>query len=112
MQNSNSVAAAESVVQRVYLAVRALATGRGDVRNRLRIAGATLSPLRIDEFPEDIRSDFAWVMKQLTQYDAVGNEGRIEVTLRRIQNSTGEKIAVRMFDIFSQLQNIRGRSLL
>ena len=43
---------AESVVERVYLAVEHLCTALGDVRARLREAVMTLLPLQVREFPE------------------------------------------------------------
>jgi hypothetical protein len=106
------LSAAESVVERVYLSVRHLAVGKGDVRSRLKVVGVTLVPLLENEFPIELREDFRWVMEQLTRYESVSKEGRIEATMNRIQNSTGEKIASRIFEIYSKLQNIRRRPLL
>lgn len=47
--------AAESVVERVYLAVEQLCTGQGDVRSRLEVAILTLLPLQAHEFPEEVQ---------------------------------------------------------
>ena len=107
-----SNAAAESVNERVHLAVETLATGPGDVRSRLKSAGITLAPLRAREFPEELRKDFEWIMEQLTRYDPVGSEGSIEATMKRIQNSTGEKIAKRLFALYGKVQEVRGSPLL
>lgn len=106
-----NVAAAESVLERVFLSIRHLATAKGDVRSRLKVVGVTLAPLLEQEFPAELREDFRWVMQQLTRHDPVFKEGRIEATMNRIQNSTGEKIATRIFEIYSNLQEIRGRPL-
>jgi hypothetical protein len=105
---------AESVVERVYLAVKHLCTGRGDVRKRLVGAINALSPLRAREFPEELQKDFEWVMTESTKYKSkiTKNEGSIEATMKRIRNSTGEKIAVKIFNIYSGFQNIRGFPLL
>ena len=109
---SPSPAAAESVAERMYLAVKALATARGDVRSRLEIAGSLLTPLRADEFPMELQRDFEWVMTQLTRFEPRFSEGRIAATMKRIQNMTGEKIATRIFEIYERIQRMRGRSLL
>jgi hypothetical protein len=107
-----SKAAAESVIERVYLTVETLATEPGDVRSRLKSVGIILAPLQAREFPENLRKDFEWIMEQLTRYDVVGSEGRIEATMNRIKNSTGEKIAKRIFALYSELQEMRGSPLL
>jgi hypothetical protein len=105
---------AESMVERVYLAVKHLYTGRGDVRKRLIGAITTLLPLQAREFPEALQEDFNWVMAQSTKYESKipAYEGNIEATMRRIKSSTGEKIAERIFDIYSGIQDIRGFPLL
>jgi len=105
---------AESVVERMYRAVESLCTGQGDVRNRLIIAIELLLPLDEREFPECIRCDFVWVLKQATKFESVYPEhiGRLQATMRRIKNSTGEKIALRIFEMYSKIQDIRGFPLL
>lgn len=103
---------AESVIERVHLAIETLATGPGDVRSRLKRAGITLTPLQVREFPEELRREFQWIMEQLTRHDPVRSEGRIEATMSRIQNSTGEMIAKRLFALYSKLQEMRGSPLL
>lgn len=105
---------AESVVERVYLAVKYLCIGRGDVRKRLSEAISALLPLQPHEFPDELQADFEWIIKQSTKYDSQipEYEGNIEATMKRIKNSTGEKIADRIFSIYSRIQDIRGFPLL
>ena len=107
-------AQAESVVERVFLAVEHLCVGQGDVRKRLVVAIELLLPLQEKEFPEHLRKDFLWVIAQATKYESKipKYEGTIQATMRRIMNSTGEKIAKRIFKIYSEIQNIRGFPLL
>ena len=102
--------AAEGVIERVYLAIEQLCTGRGDVRKRLQTAIVTLLPLREKEFPEELRGDYRWIIAESTKYKSEMPEfrGDLEETMRRIQNSTGQKIAKRIFHIYSRLQEIRG----
>ena len=100
---------AESVVQRVFQAVECLCTAPGDVRTRLRWAVMILLPLQVQEFPEHLQGDFDWIRSQSTKYKSERpHEGDLEATMRRIKNSTGEKIAERIFKLYSEIQNIRG----
>ena len=104
---------AESVVERVYLAVEQLCTSLGDVRARLRVAVMTLLPLQVREFPEHLQGDFDWIRSQSTKYESEWpDEGNLDATMRRIKNSTGEKIAKRIFELYSDIQDIRGCPLL
>jgi len=107
-------AAAESVVERVYLAVQQLCTGRGDVRNRLEVAVMTLLPLQVRNFPGSLQKDFEWVIRESTKYKSPYPQfrGDLEATMMRIRNSTGQKIAQRIFNIYSAIQDIRGFPLL
>lgn len=107
-------AAAESVVKRVYLAVQQLCTGQGDVRKRLQAAVLMLLPMQVREFPECVQEDFDWVIRESTKYESQYPQfrGDLEATMMRIRNSTGQKIAQRIFDIYSSIQDIRGFPLL
>ncbi len=111
---TTELASAESVVERLYLAVRHLCVAEGDVRARLVISVETLCALRVDEFPERLRADFSWVMAQSTKYPAApgSRHGTIATTMRRIRNTTGRQIAQRIFAIYSEIQEIRGFPLL
>lgn len=106
--------AAESVVKRVYLAVEQLCTGQGDVRKRLEAAVLTLMFLQVHEFPECVQEDFDWVIRESTKYESqyLQFRGNQEATMLRIRNSTGQKIARRIFHIYSSIQDIRGFPLL
>ncbi|MFK5893287.1 MAG: hypothetical protein QM504_08715 [Pseudomonadota bacterium] len=105
---------AESVVKRVYLAIKHLCTSQRDVRKRLVGAIKILLPLQVLKFPEELQADFNWVMAQSTKHKSQipEYEGNIEATMKKIRNSTGEKIAERIFSIYSGLQDIRGFPLL
>ncbi|MEQ6328805.1 hypothetical protein VLF92_10800 [Pseudomonas chengduensis] len=107
-------ASAESVIERVYLAVQQLCTETGDVRKRLQIAVMTLLPLQSRNFPAALREDFDWVIRESTKHKSPYPQfrGDLEATMMRIRNSTGQKIAQKIFDIYSSLQDIRGFPLL
>ena len=107
MNERKAVMAAESVIERVQRAVSQLATGRGDVRSRLCIVWRTLAPLEGQEVPEELRKDFESIMKDLTRHPQLHDEGRVAATMQRIKNSTGEKIASRLWRLYLRLQCIR-----
>jgi hypothetical protein len=88
--------------------------GPGDVRKRLINAVMTLIFLREEDFPDELRSDFNWIISEATKFEsrAPNFRGDLEETMIRIRNSTGEKIAQKIFDLYSSLQDIRGFPLL
>ena len=80
----NTKGQAESVVKRLYEAIEHLCTGRGDVRDRLKGAVATLIFLREENFPERLREDFVWIKTLATKYKSENPkyEGNIDTTMR------------------------------
>jgi hypothetical protein len=88
-----------------------LATGAGDVRERILTAYSSFHPLKESDFPEHLREDYKWVMAQLTKYGPVydhnGNVrvGSVENTLRHIKNSTGVKIANKLLFLYHELNS-------
>ncbi|MFQ5544050.1 MAG: hypothetical protein ACE5FY_06830 [Nitrospiria bacterium] len=83
-----------------------LATGRGDVRSRLKTAYMGFWVLTEDHFPEEFRDDWKWIKNQLTKFGPLyDNSGErlisypVEHTLSRIKNKTGQKIAEKIFYI-------------
>lgn len=101
---------ANSVAERLFLSVRFLAIGEGDVRSRLKGVFLQLWALQEHEFPEELRADFRWVMEQFSRFPSSHPEYEtdVEVTLAKIKNATGKKIAERVFGIYTRVQQIRG----
>lgn len=95
--------------EKLLAALESLATGPGDVRERLLVAYQTFHPLTESHFPPHLRKDFGWVLKQLKTrepiYDYKGrlDRGSVEETLRRIKNVTGVKIATRIYRLYHAL---------
>lgn len=111
--NSEDRSAAESVIERLYIAVESLCTGPGDARARLVDAAITLVPLRVVDFPKGLQKEFEAIMDELTKYPArYKGEGRIHGTMAKIKNSTGSKIATRIWKLFGDVQELRDRPLL
>ena len=96
-------------------AVRHLAIGTGDVRSRLWTAYLDLDVLRAGHLPEDLRADYEWVNRELTKREPQRKvwseseqdwvlEGRVLANLRRMRNSSGAKIAERIYSINLSLE--------
>ena len=95
--------------EKLLAALESLATGPGDVRERLLAAYQTFHPLTQSHFPPHLRKDFGWVLRQLKKrdpiYDYKGrlDRGSVEETLRHIKNVTGAKIATRIYRLYHAL---------
>ena len=65
--------------EKLMSAVHAMATGAGDIRDRLGDAALVLLPLGLEDFPDgELRRSFTGIMDDLTFQPAAGNEGAIE----------------------------------
>ena len=93
--------------EKFYRAVCALATGPGDVRSRLETAYLALMATPPAVLPKCLRTEYEWVLKKLTEREKVFPwEGRLQATLRSMQNRTGVKIAEKIVLIELQLRII------
>lgn len=96
--------------QNMLKALYSLATGPGDVRERLLTAYGNFWVLNEDHFPEHLRADFRYVTKELNKfgpvYDHHGNmvNDAVKETLRRIKRSTGVKIAHKLVHLHFELE--------
>jgi hypothetical protein len=96
-------------LQKLVEAMHSMATGPGDVRERLHSASLSITFLKEDDFPEHLQADWSWVYHQLTKYgpayDYAGKiiRGSVEETMRRIKRATGVKIAERLVRIYHEL---------
>ena len=96
--------------------MRYLCTGSGDARSRVRGAADYLAFLREEDFPEHLQADYRCIISQATKFAPdipnYSKEGCIDATMRRVNNSTAEQIAKRVFKLYSDVQDIRGFPLL
>lgn len=89
--------------------VRYLAIGERDVRDRLRVVSKDMFRLQGNDLPPALRKHLAWVQRELTKYGPeISPSGEIYKnaiahTLGRIRNSTGRKIAERIFKMHSKV---------
>lgn len=102
-------------------AVYSLATGKDEIRRRLLpIFQGDLLCITPRHLPPNLQEDYRWIMRQVTKFDEKyqgdnrhfkSNDGRydhliptkLEATLFRIRRNTGAKVAVKIFDICSSL---------
>ena len=96
--------------EQLRITIEYLATGQGDVRNRLLGAFSQCHVLREEDFPAEFQQDWKWIMDQVTKCGPLYVEyppsakipnkliyGSIEDTWRQIKNKTGQKIAEKLF---------------
>ena len=91
--------------EKLYVAMRSLATGQGDVRVRLVEAFMSFHTLKEDDFPPKYREDWKWITTELMKhgplYDYRGRvyKGSVENTMGKLKNNIRKKIATKIFDI-------------
>jgi hypothetical protein len=95
--------------QNLFSAISILSTSPGDVRSRINNAYKAFNPLKSSHFPDELKKDWEWIIHSMTKYGPKMNYkneielGSVEHTMRRIKNSTGTKIAGKIFDLFYEL---------
>ena len=89
-------------------AVYRLATGEKDVRDRLRRAYTPLNRLHANELPADLQEEWGAILREMTKLgperwrDEIVDSA-INHTMSRIRNSTGRKLAERIYRLNSEL---------
>lgn len=87
-------------------AVDILATHPEDVRKRLHSAYLPISVLRENDFPEEYRSIWREIMKEMTKFGPILNHhgeviiGSVENTMNRIRKKTGMRIAKNLYSLY------------
>lgn len=90
---------------KVSEALGILATGAGDIKDRLIGAGDVFLCVDPEGIPQDLHDDVQWVHDQLTRFEGVSNEGSLRATMKKIRKSTGVKIAKRIVYIYYTLRD-------
>lgn len=89
--------------------VEILSTYPGDIRSRLKCAFPEIDSIVTDNLPDEFVDDWKYIMCGLKKfgpkYDSLGRvcTGSVEHTMNRIKNSTGTKIADRIYYIYYEL---------
>lgn len=91
--------------EKLWQAIHSL-VGEGSIQERLAGAAMVLTRLhRPDEdLPEHLREDFKAVMHALTKEPAVGNEGTITATTRKLTAEEGRDLAGKILSIYINLR--------
>lgn len=101
----------EYVKNRVADAIYELCTGPGDVRRRLLSAHGEISALLDNQFPNELLGLWHEIHAMLTKhgpaFDFEGDiwKGSVANTLDKIRNSTGVKIAEKLYQLHKNLQS-------
>jgi hypothetical protein len=87
-------------------ALHILATGPGDVRSRLITACPKILFLSGSSLPEKLKEELDWIQKKLTEKNE-GPHGYDKFrTLRRMNNSTGSKIASKILNLQCEVDSL------
>ena len=94
------------VVEKLTTTLRCLATHRGDARARIIDCYLCFHALREEDFPEELRGDWRWIMTTITKVGPmVAADGRVlrgsvETTMRASKNVTAAKVAERLWTLY------------
>ena len=93
------------VTEKLTNAVGALAMGTGDIHSRLYNAFLLMHTLNQDDFPDNLKEDWCWIINELTKNGPLENsqgeviQGSVERTLQTIDNNSGREIAQRICEL-------------
>ncbi|MBB5063936.1 hypothetical protein [Granulicella mallensis] len=92
--------------QKLWQAVHSLATGTGNIQERLESAMMGLNGLQSNQewLPVEVRHKLEAIIQELTRTPAQGSEGRIKATLRMMSNEEGSELAGRIFSLYIELR--------
>lgn len=113
MKQTLDVIRAHDVCERLFLSVCQLATGKGDIRERLASISATLLPLRNEDFPAELQVEYERITKRLTKYPARHNyESAVDASCKRMKNRTGQIIAESIVALYQNAMEIQKKQLI
>jgi hypothetical protein len=101
--------------EKISSAIRILAIGEGDARSRLLSAFVEFQTLKTEDFPDELQSDYDWIIHELTKREPQGDvwseidqkwvpEALVPANLRRMINRTASRIAKKIVEIDYQLE--------
>ena len=91
-----------------YVAVHKLKGGQGDIIESLREAFEELVKTSANDMPDHLRDDYQRMRDALTSCEPVGNEGRLEATLSKMNPDFARKIAGQISNLEGRLQDYLG----
>ena len=95
---------------RISFAIKELCIAPGDVRSRLLAANDFIDSLNNKDFPDNLLPQWLEFKKSITKHGPMKNyagepvSGAVSNTLRKIRNSTGVKIAEKLYQLNEQFQ--------
>ena len=106
MADKSDKDAADDVAERLTTAIQRLATGAGAINERLLDAADSLLRLRCSDFRGKLEDEFAAIMKDLTE-----GEGTLAAKLSVMAPDGARRLAERIWDLFADVQEARGRHM-
>ena len=85
--------------------VRRLVVGQGDVRSRLRWACEYLFMVQKSMLPAELHERWDSIHSALHRYPAEFGRSSADMTLSRIKNATGSKIAQSVLTLYGELHS-------
>ena len=95
------------LIEKFKPAVKALVTGEGDARSRVRDAYGEFGHLRVEDAPKAIAEDLKWIFDRVYSYRRVDEEWQIVAATKLktgMKNKTATKIAERIFRIYETIR--------
>lgn len=87
--------------EKLYSAVFSLATGEGDLPERLEAAALSLVVLEPEQMPADIGQEYRAIYAELTKREAeIAGEGKIRATVRNLTYHEASGIAERILNLY------------
>ena len=98
--------------EKLYIAIRGLASSEQPLRTRLLDAHLTFHTLQVDDFPERFRSAFHDITAPLTQREPAGNEGSVVASVNAMTNEEVQQTIhsiVRLYDTICRSPELQAR---
>jgi hypothetical protein len=94
--------------ERLYRALQSLVSA-APLHKRLADAALTLSPLRVEDFPDkDTQGTFRGILQICDLVEAKDGEGNIEASVRSLSDNQAEDVAIKILGLYHrvvQLEN-------
>lgn len=93
--------------EKLYITVRALASGTGSIQERLADAylsgGYLLDLARGDDLPADLLPSYDAINARMTRIPAQGDEGSIVASARQMGDEEAKELAEQIVDLFNEV---------
>lgn len=86
-------------------AVFLLATGKGNIKDRLFYAFLEFRPVMEDDLPVELREEYSQIKHCFTNIKSVGNEGNLIATLKKMKPGRAAEIAKQIYDFMNKINS-------